>query len=243
MSLRPRSRGLPVFAEPGRSRFAAARWYTVGELNSSSSSESSLTLRARLKLATREAILDAAAAAFAADGAAHVRMETIASRAGVAVGTVYNYFTDRTALVNALLETRTQGLIDALDAMPPAAAGTPSRQFGAELGHFVEAIAGYVDANRSLLNVLLEEEEQRGIDSASARRRRLVRGQVLERAQRLMAKGIRTRALEKGDPVVYASLLLGMVRGVGATALTRRDGRVADHTAAIVGVFLHGAAR
>ena len=58
-----------------------------------------------------------------------------------------------------------------------------------------------------------------------------------------MTQGIRARGLQKGDPVVYASLLLGMVRGIGATALTRGTLRVADHADTIVAVFLSGAGR
>ena len=57
------------------------------------------------------------------------------------------------------------------------------------------------------------------------------------------AKGIRVKALQTGEPVVYASVLLGMIRGIGATALTRGGLRVADSADAIVTVFLHGAAR
>lgn len=212
-------------------------------MNPSSSSEVGLTLRARLKLATRDAILDAAADAFASEGAAHVRIEDIASRAGVAVGTVYNYFTDRTALVNALLETRTQGLIDALDEAPAAVAEAAGERFAEELRQFVAVLAGYVDANHVLLHVLIEEEQRRGIDSKSARRRRTLLGQLLDRAEQLMAKGIRVKALQTGEPVVYASVLLGMIRGIGATALTRGGLRVADSADAIVTVFLHGAAR
>lgn len=212
-------------------------------MNPSSSREVGLTLRARLKLATRDAILDAAADAFASEGAAHVRIEDIASRAGVAVGTVYNYFTDRTALVNALLETRTQGLIDALDEAPAAVAEAAGERFAEELRQFVAVLAGYVDANHVLLHVLIEEEQRRGIDSKSARRRRTLLGQLLDRAEQLMAKGIRVKALQTGEPVVYASVLLGMIRGIGATALTRGGLRVADSADAIVTVFLHGAAR
>jgi len=212
-------------------------------MNTNSSPEDGLTLRARLKLATRDAILDAAAAAFASEGAAHVRIEDIAGRAGVAVGTVYNYFTDRAALVNALLETRTQGLVAALDDATPAGAAPAAERFAHDLRHFVTVLARYVDANHVLLHVLIEEEQQRGVDSTSARRRRSVLGQLLERAEALMAQGIKVKALRKGDPVVYASLLLGMIRGVGATALTRGTLRVADSAEAIVAVFLNGAAR
>lgn len=196
-----------------------------------------------MKLATRDAILDAAAAAFASDGAAHVRIEDIASRAGVAVGTVYNYFTDRAALVSALLETRTQGLIEALDEAPAAVAGAAGERFAEELRQFVAVLARYVDTNHVLLHVLLEDAQQRGTDSTSARRRHSVLGQLLERAEQLMARGIKVKALQKGDPVVYASLLLGMIRGVGATALTRGTLRVADSTGVIVAIFLRGAAR
>jgi AcrR family transcriptional regulator len=213
-------------------------------MNIDSSPEDGLTLRARLKLATRDAILDAAAAAFASEGAAHVRIEDIAGRAGVAVGTVYNYFTDRAALVNALLETRTQGLVAALDDVPAAGGVTAApERFADDLRHFVAVLVRYVDANQVLLQLLLDEEQQHGIDSKSARRRRSVLGQLLERAEQLMAKGIKVKALQKGDPVVYASLLLGMIRGIGATALTRGTLRVADSADAIVAVFLHGAAR
>jgi hypothetical protein len=68
-------------------------------------------------------------------------------------------------------------------------------------------------------------------------------GQLLERAEGLMAKGIRAKVLQKNDPVVYASLLLGMVRGIGTTAITRRHTRATDSAGAIVAVFLRGAAR
>ena len=64
-------------------------------MNPDSLTDPSVTLRTRFRTATRDAILDAAAALFAADEASHVRMEDIAARAGIAVGTLYNYFEDR----------------------------------------------------------------------------------------------------------------------------------------------------
>src|SRR5450759_1515604 len=85
-------------------------------MKTDSLSESQLILRQQFKTATRDAILDAAASTFARDSAAPVRMEDIAARAGIAVGTLYNYFQDRSALVNALLELRTRALLDCLDA-------------------------------------------------------------------------------------------------------------------------------
>ena len=68
-------------------------------------------------------------------------------------------------------------------------------------------------------------------------------GELLTRAERLMDAGIRSKTLRKDDPGLYASLLLGMVRGASMRAL--REGHVAavSGTATIVRVFMSGAAR
>ena len=63
-------------------------------------------LRERFREETRRALLAAAEQTLARDGLANARMETIAQAAGVAVGTVYNYFSDREQLISALLELR-----------------------------------------------------------------------------------------------------------------------------------------
>jgi len=216
-------------------------------MNLSSSSEPRLKLRERLRGATRDAILEAAAAVFSAGGATQTRIEDIAASAGVAVGTVYNYFEDRTALVNALLEARRRDMFDALDAAVSsttvAAVDKTHRGFEAELERFVAPLARHFDANRALLSVLLDEELHRGIDAKVASRRHTIQQEVLDRAERLMAKGIRSHALQKGDPAVYAALLVGMIRGVATSALDRPEARFADSAREIVRVFMKGASR
>lgn len=54
--------------------------------------------------ARRVAILDAALAEFSAKGFAAARMEDIARRAGVAKGTLYLYFTDKSGLFSGLID-------------------------------------------------------------------------------------------------------------------------------------------
>jgi len=222
-------------------------------MNLDSSSDDRVSLRAKFRHATREAILNAAAGILGGDSAAQTRMEDIAAEAGVAVGTVYNYFEDRRALVSALLETRTKTLLDALDeAAAPirssrrrtaGASATAGDAFETQLAGFVSAVAAHFDANRFLLNVLLDEERSRGIDAKAATRRHTVFGQLLNRAERLMERGIRVRALRKDDPAMYAALLVGMVRGVALSALSRQLTFSTDGTASIVRVFMSGAAR
>lgn len=218
-------------------------------MNQASSPDGRVSLRARFRTATREAILDAAAGLMGAEGASQTRMEDIAARAGVAVGTVYNYFEDRTALVLALLETRSRTLMDALEetgAAPSARAGAGAAAAGAfeaQLEQFVATLAAHFEANRFLLGVLLEDEQLRGIDAKSATRRHAMRQEMMVRAERLIAGGIRVKALRKDDPTVYAALLLGMVRGAALASLTSEHPLSGNWTAQVVRMFMHGAAR
>src|SRR5580658_1642295 len=59
----------------------------------------------------RNAILDAAEAVFAERGFHGARIQDIAERARIAVGTVYNHFEQKDDVLSALLEERTEGLL------------------------------------------------------------------------------------------------------------------------------------
>jgi AcrR family transcriptional regulator len=61
-------------------------------------------LQEKINAVKRDAILDAAAAVFAERDFHRATIKNIAARAGVADGTVYNYFENKDALVVALLE-------------------------------------------------------------------------------------------------------------------------------------------
>jgi len=81
-------------------------------------------LRDRLRDAAQEAILDAAEEAFAQHGM-DAPMETIAQLAGVAVGTLYNHFDSRAALLEALLSARRKEMLDAAAAALAESRGRP----------------------------------------------------------------------------------------------------------------------
>jgi len=70
-------------------------------MNQDSDIAKPVRLRDRLREEANRAILTAAEEVFSEEGLG-ARMEQIAARAGVAVGTLYNHFQDRGALVNAL---------------------------------------------------------------------------------------------------------------------------------------------
>lgn len=204
--------------------------------------KSTPTLRARFRSATRDALLDAAADIFARQGAA-IRMEDIAAAAGVSVGTVYNYFADRAELVQAVLESRTRGLLADLDAVLQQESPAGAAAFDATLFRFVEALMQHFDANRALLTAMLEQQQDHGMDAKAVSRRNSKLEQVTARAEQLMARGISIGALDTGDAAVYAALLVGMIRGLVLSALARRERSIALHARAVVDVFLKGAGR
>lgn len=83
-----------------------------------------LGTRARQKIARRAAIMAAAERALGADG--DVAVESIAVAAGLAKGTVYNYFPDKAALVEAVTQAVEQRLLADIAAAPLA---TPTARF------------------------------------------------------------------------------------------------------------------
>jgi AcrR family transcriptional regulator len=62
-------------------------------------------LRDKLKESTRKAIQEAAANILMSDSLSF-RMEDVAKLAGVAIGTLYNYFADRQTLIDTIIEER-----------------------------------------------------------------------------------------------------------------------------------------
>src|ERR1700744_4649774 len=100
-------------------------------------------LRERLRAETVRAILAAAEQVFADKGIRAARVEEIAHRAGVAVGTVYNHFEDRESLLSALVEESRAELAGRLQA-----ADDPAQPFEAQLRRFVRTVFEHFESKR-----------------------------------------------------------------------------------------------
>ena len=74
--------------------------------------------RAERRTERREAILAAALEEFSGRGFAATRLEDVASRAGVAKGTIYLYFDDKEALFQELVRSMLGPLVGAIEAAP-----------------------------------------------------------------------------------------------------------------------------
>lgn len=82
-------------------------------------------VRKSQKEAAGTEILVAAEELLLTHGTHAVNMAAIAKRAGIAVGTLYNYFTDKEDLLKSLLETRRVEMTRTLDAEIASLAGQP----------------------------------------------------------------------------------------------------------------------
>jgi AcrR family transcriptional regulator len=91
----------------------------------------------------RARVLDAARELFAERGAANVTMEDVARRAGVAKGTLFHRFGDRSGLAQALVDEHERALQDAiLRGPPPLGPGAPPRE---RLVAFLDALIGLLE--------------------------------------------------------------------------------------------------
>ena len=106
--------------------------------------------------ATVEAILDAAAQVFEVRGYAAGTTNRIAERAGVSIGSVYEYFPNKDSIVVALanreLERERQEILEVLE-------GSPRKSLTALLRQFVETIVAFHARSPALHRILFEEAE------------------------------------------------------------------------------------
>lgn len=197
------------------------------------------SLRSRLKEQTALAILDSAEELFAEQGLANAHMNDIAARAGVAVGTLYNHFKDRDALLAALLETRRAELLARMDEFLEQ---PPSGEFRADLLGLVKQMGAFFEEHPRY-HVLLHRLEwglNQGTYPETAACAPAMKRELYVRIDKLMKRGIKQKALRPALADYYAHLLMGMLRSV---RLYNVDNEVADFwpIEEIVRLFMEGA--
>jgi AcrR family transcriptional regulator len=103
-----------------------------------------------------QAILRAAAQVFAASGYAAGTTNRIAERAGVSIGSLYEYFPNKDALLVALIEEHMREA-EAILGAAAAEASTDERDLPAVVRRFVRAMVDLHARDRALHRVLFEE--------------------------------------------------------------------------------------
>ncbi len=205
------------------------------------SSDRCVRLRDRFREETAEAILAAAERVFADEGLRGARVESIAAAAGVAVGTVYNHFKDREALLQELSRSRREALIDKLDAALAAGEGQP---FPEALRRFLDALFGHWATHERFLTLLVQSEGSFKQVSPKGSKARTTRQEILARIEKLIRRGQASGALRPETAEIQPAALVGMVWGLLMQAIDQqRLDRVQEQLDQAVDLFQRGAGR
>jgi AcrR family transcriptional regulator len=190
------------------------------------------SLRDRQREAVTTALLDAAEAVIAEQGLAGAGMAEIARRAGVAVGTLYNYFPDREGLVRALLDTRRNAFVPRIRGL----LGDASVPFEPRLRAFIRDVLGLFDEHRQFIRIGFEIDPPLAMRGKSRAVVDTMRGCLRELLVAGVAEGVlRDEHLDLRVRLLGSSIRAVLVHEVEHGGAFTRD---AD---AIVDLFLHGA--
>lgn len=188
-------------------------------------------LRDRLRDQTLAAIIAAAEQVLAEQGL-DAPVQAIASRAGVAVGTLYNHFGDRDGLVQAVAAHNRRALLQAIDALLLNLTG----DFHAHLVDIAAIFTRHWRLHGPFLAMLMQEHGQ-----AKDRCDRQEMAQALRvRLQRLVAHGRDTGQLRSDIGDIHADMLLGLFWGLMARSLL--GGAPESEGLAAADLFWRGAA-
>jgi AcrR family transcriptional regulator len=206
-------------------------------------------LRQRIRETTVQAILTAAEEVFANKGLHAAHMGEIASLAGVAVGTLYNHFADRDALLAGLLEARRDELLARIDDALRDAPKVPSKveSFRDRLRAFLVAVLAHKEAHRRFFHILMQGEIARYQETfpLACHVPTTTLRELFTRLDKIMKQGLREKALRADIADLAPVLFMGMIR-----ALMIRDtfakgvaGDLVGETDRLLTFFFEGAGR
>jgi AcrR family transcriptional regulator len=198
------------------------------------------TLRERFKETTLQAVLSAAEEVFADAGLHAAHMGEIAGRAGVAVGTLYNHFADREALLAGLAEARFKELIADMDV---ALKATSEDGFGPRVRALVVAMLTYYERHWKFMQIFLQGETgryERTFPSLVEAMRHKMR-EVRTRVEKLVAQGVREKAIRAELSDLAPFFLIGMLRSLVMRRLYHDPSKgLVVEADRLLAAFLHG---
>jgi len=171
------------------------------------------TLRDRIRETTVQAILTAAEDVFADAGFHAAKMGDIATKAGVSVGTLYNHFEDREALLGGLLAAKRAELIEHVDRAIDEGANRPLRE---RLRGILGAFLAHCEQHRKFVHIALQRELgrfQQTYPQAWAKKTDTMQA-IWERLDGQMRRGVKERALRPEMADLAATFFIGMMRSL-----------------------------
>jgi AcrR family transcriptional regulator len=166
-------------------------------------------LREQFRSYARSVILEAGEDVLGSQGVFAARMEEVAQKARVAVGTIYNLIGDRDALVAEILRIRNEQVVALLAAAQEQVRGQPFRQ---QAQVIMTELLSYCREHRRFLRMVLESE--RGPACAHKRQSQEMIGKIREFYREVVAHGIAEGVLRPEVRELGPAVLMGMMREV-----------------------------
>jgi AcrR family transcriptional regulator len=196
------------------------------------------SLRASFKATVTEAILDAAEELAAEVGVPATNLQAVAKRAGVAVGTIYNHFEDRSELFAELFARRRQELLNALDA---ASKKTATARFDAQLESYVSTVLSFFDTRRTFLRLAMEGQAYKPAARKAGQTHESLE-QLTLRAERIVRVGLKEKRIRADIADLAPYFLTAALRAV-LIAHVHATKPLAGEAARVIELFSKGTAR
>lgn len=194
-------------------------------------------LREQFRSYAREVILEAGEDVLATQGLHAARMEEVAQKARVAVGTIYNLIGDRDALVAEILRIRHEQVVALLNKTLEQVRSLPFRE---QAQACMTELLSYCREHRRFLRMALESE--RGPACAHKRMSQDTIAKIRDFYRELIARGITTGELREDVRELGGALLMGMMREVIMTDVeSEATSSVTDRVSGLLSVFIEGA--
>jgi AcrR family transcriptional regulator len=186
-------------------------------------------MRRTVRETVRAAILDAAEELIARHGLHDAALIQIARRAGVAVGTLYNYFTDRDALIRGLFESRRATFRPRLLA---AINGGSELAFEPRLRRFVREVFEAFEVHRSFLKLAIENEHLKPSGSTTPQ-------DLLAGVRDIVSAGVREGAVPADKAELLPLTITAMIKSIAVHRI-QAGGELAGDVDALVALVLDG---
>jgi AcrR family transcriptional regulator len=198
-------------------------------------------LREDFRSYARVAILSAAEEVLAEEGLHAARIEEIAQRARVAVGTIYNLVGDRDALIREIMRARQTEVLATLASTLKSRKDEPLR---AQVHALAVALFQYFRSHSRFFRLVIEAEPGGGHAKfgAAAQGRQATMLEIHKLFRELIQRGVKQGELRESDSELFPAMLSGMLRAVMLHDLMLAEPPSAETRAhEITRMFLEGA--
>jgi AcrR family transcriptional regulator len=195
-----------------------------------------LSIRGQLRETVIEHILDATELEVLALGFEGGTVAAVAARAGVAVGTLYNYFADLEAIIAQLFRVRRASLEPLIKA---AVETTRRMSFEHRLRELVRRLVLAFEQHERFLRIAVLADR----DGVEGNRDVKLKRNVLAALEDVMRAGVRARLFPPSRVTIYAQVLHGSLRSMFVWGASTGRPSFSTDAEVVVDVFLRGVLR